>query len=57
MVSGNHNLSSRLEYWLKGSKGGTENLRNKGSIGKEMLGGDCAATRGVTIDVEGGSLL
>ena len=27
MVSGNHDLSSRLEYRLEGSKGGTESLK------------------------------
>ena len=27
MVSGNHDLSSRLEYWLESSKGGTESLK------------------------------
>ena len=27
MVSGNHDLSNRLEYRLEGSKGGTESLK------------------------------
>ena len=51
MVSGNHDLSSRLEYRLKSNKEGIEGLRNKESIYRKRdarWGLPCY--KGVTID-------